>query len=48
MLARATTAQKNMMTDLVDNIDPDSLKVPIPKYTGFACEARKLKEYRDA
>lgn len=48
LLARATTAQKNMMTDLVDNIDPDSLKAPIPEYTGFACEARKLKEYRDA
>jgi hypothetical protein len=28
---------------LVDTIDPDSLKAPIAEYTGFACEARKLE-----
>jgi hypothetical protein len=44
LLARATTAQKkSMITDLVDTIDPDSLKAPIAEYTGFACEARKLE-----
>jgi hypothetical protein len=37
LLAGATTAQKkSMMTDLVDPIDPDSLKAPIAEYTGLA------------